>query len=94
MESPYFPDNSTFVGAWEYPSRYKIIDSRTNDKEVEIDILYIWKDVLNYKGETRKVTFFFVLEKEDWKINDIYHHKSTYDSAFRLSDIPWDYWFK
>lgn len=94
MESAYFPDNSTFIGAWDFPTNYKIIDSRINGEKVEIDIQYIWGKGTNYEGTTRTLTFFFVLENRDWKLNDIYHHLSGFNSAFRLSDTPWDYWFK
>jgi hypothetical protein len=94
MESPYFPDNSTFIGAWDYPTHYQVLDSRISGEKVEIDIQYIWGKGINHEGTTRRLTFFFVLENGDWKIEDIYHHPSEFSSAFRLSDIPWDYWFK
>lgn len=93
MESPYFPDNSTFIGAWDYPIKYQVLDSRINSEKVEIDIEYIWEKGTNYERTTRRLTFFFVLENGDWKIEDIYHHPSEFSSAFRLSDIPWGYWF-
>lgn len=94
MESSYFPDNSTFIGAWDDPTHYKIVSSQINSERVEIDIQYIWGKGTNYEGTTRRLTFFFVFENGNWKIEDIYHHQGEFNSAFRLSDAPWGYWFK
>jgi hypothetical protein len=84
------PNNGIFVGAWEYPSDYKILDDRRYDKRVIIDVQYEWNDFdANYGGSTRLVSFVFMLEEDTWKLEDIYSYNSKDATPYSLSEILW-----
>lgn len=96
MQFPTFPDNSTFVGAWDYPTTYSIVDLRREEDSVIVDIIYKWGAGTNYEGDSRLVSYKFVSEDGTWKIQDIYHYKSKdeFNSAYSLSDELWSYTYK
>ena len=83
---PTFPDNVTFVGAWDFPTSYRIVGARPEGGKYIIEILYIWGPGTNYEGERRPVSVIFVDEGGNCKVDDMLHHAAPYSSKFRLKE--------
>lgn len=71
-DSPDYPRNGTFIGAWDPPTTYAILSSRRYGKQAVIDVLYKWGPNTNYHGDERITSFVFELEDGAWKLDDIY----------------------
>jgi hypothetical protein len=94
-ENPGYPGNSDFLGVWNTPTTYSIIDTRyydyvaddkTHTRRVMIDVLYAWghESTMDnqYPGVRNLHTFCFVLEDGAWKLEDIY----VFDDPFTSSE--------
>ena len=79
-----FPDNGTFVGTWDYPSTYAIVDSRQYAERTVIDVLYVWGERTNYEGSKRLSSFIFVKENGTWKLEDIYSFREEFNRTESL----------
>jgi len=84
-DDPDFPGNGTFIGSWDYPSTYSVVDSRRYAQRAVIDVMYEWGKETNYPGDTRLSSFVFILEDGAWKLDDIYTYKGKYVTAESLS---------
>jgi hypothetical protein len=97
QEEPDYPSNSTFIGVWNYPTTYSIVDSRhydnrdntnPNDDRAVIDVLYEWDSNGSldnqYPGQKSLLSFIFVHEDGRWKLDDIYTYSDEYASPGSL----------
>jgi hypothetical protein len=84
-DDPDFPGNGTFIGSWDYPSTYSVVDSRRYAQRSVIDVIYEWGKDTNYPGDTRLTSFVFLLEDGAWKLDDIYTYKGKFVTAESLS---------
>ena len=85
------PDNDLFVGAWDYPTTYSIIDSRRYASRVVIDVKYRWGPETNYSGDERLVSYVLVLEDGRWKLEDIYtFHGESIDAESLTTSLRID----
>lgn len=81
------PDNGTFVGAWEYPSGYIVEGARHSENQVVIEVIYKWEDPkANYYGDTRHVSYTFLIEDGLWKLNDAYTHAGKFVNPYSLKN--------
>lgn len=83
-DDPDFPSNSSFVGAWDYPTTYAIVSSRRYGKRAVIDVLFKWGPNTNYPSEERTSSFIFMLEDGAWKLDDIYTFRSEFSQTESL----------
>ena len=96
-QNPDYPRNSFFLGVWNQPTSYSIIDTRhyvyadrenPNARRVMIDVLYQWgtEDTLDnqYPGIRNLRTFYFIFEDGHWKLEDIYGADDEFTSADSL----------
>ena len=96
-ENPGYPSNSLFLGVWNDPTTYSIVDTRyyeyanrdnPNARRVMIDILYVWghEETLDnqYPGVRNVRTFYFVFEDGAWKLEDIYGADDEFTRAESL----------
>jgi hypothetical protein len=96
-DNPAYPSNSSFVGAWNYPTTFSIIGSRhydyrnsdnPDDNRAVVDVLYEWdtNGRLNnqYPGSRALKSFVFVFEDGAWKLDDIYTFSDEYASPGSL----------
>jgi len=67
-----FPDNQTFLRFWDSPTTYKVLGSRRYGKRAIVDVEFAWGKGTNYEGDKEVVSYAFLLEVEDWKLDDIY----------------------
>jgi hypothetical protein len=82
QEFPTFPDNSTFIGASEYPTTYSIVKAERLKNQIEISVLFEWKNTQNYNGDTRIGKFDFVEEYDArgssfWRIHALSYEASS-----------------
>ena len=84
-ESPDYPSNRSFIGAWDPPTTYSIISSRRYGKRAVIDVLYKWGPKTNYPGDERTSSFIFLLEDGAWKLDDIYTFRGEFVQAESLN---------
>jgi hypothetical protein len=84
-DDPDFPGNGTFIGSWDYPSTYSVVDSRRYAQRAVIDVMYEWGKGTNYPGDTRLSSFVFLFEDGAWKLDDVYTYRGKYVSAESLS---------
>ena len=89
-ESPDYPSNNTFIGAWDAPSTFSIISSRRYGNRAILDVLYKWGPKTNYPGNERIVSFIFVLEDGAWKLDDIYNFREKFGQAESLNQYLLD----
>ena len=80
-DDPDFPSNATFVGSWDYPTSYSLVNSRRYGNRAVIDVLYKWGPNTNYPGEERISSFVLVFEDRAWKLDDIYTFRGTFAQA-------------
>ena len=80
-----YPNNGSFVGAWDYPSTYLIVGSRMYSQQALIDVQYDWGAGTNYEGHRRLTTFIFVKEDGDWRLDDVYTFRGMYEPAESLN---------
>lgn len=81
-----FPSNSTFIGSWEHPTTYSIAGSRRYGERAVIDVHYEWGKGTNYPGDTRLVSYVFLLEDGSWKLDDVYTFRGEFIHAHSLSE--------
>ncbi|HEX6126068.1 MAG TPA: hypothetical protein VFZ23_11915 [Pyrinomonadaceae bacterium] len=99
-ENPDYPRNSFFLGVWNRPTTYSIVDSRFYDyhnvenpgaKRVMIDILYEWgsEETLDnqYPGVRNLRTYCLILEDGVWKLDDVYGFNDEFTSAESLLQL-------
>jgi hypothetical protein len=79
------PGNGDFVGAWDYPTSYKIEGSRRYGERIIVDITFIWGKGTQYEGDTRLNSYIFKLEDNTCKLNDIYVFEGEFIPASSLS---------
>ena len=79
------PGNRDFVGAWDYPTSYKIEGSRRYGEKIMVDITFIWGKGTQYEGDTRLYSFIFKIEDGACKLNDIYIFEGDFIPASSLS---------
>jgi hypothetical protein len=84
-ESPDYPSNSSFIGAWDPPTTYAILSSRRYGKQAVVDVLYKWGPKTNYPGDERIMSFVFQLEEGAWKLDDIYNLRGEFAPPGSLS---------
>jgi len=77
-ESPDYPSNNSFIGAWDPPTTYAIVSTRRYGKLAVIDVLYKWGPKTNYPGDERITSFVFLLEDGAWKLDDIYNIRGEF----------------
>jgi hypothetical protein len=80
-----YPSNEDFVAAWDFPSTYSIIGSRLYGQRAVIDVEYEWGKDTNYEGDTRLMSFIFLEENGDWKLDDVYTFRGKFGEAESLS---------
>lgn len=84
------PDNGTFVGAWEYPSGYTVEGVSPSANQVVIDVIHKWEHPEhNYYGDTRRVSYTFLSESGNWKLNDAYTRDGEFVRAYSLKNDLW-----
>jgi hypothetical protein len=81
-----YPDNGAFVGAWDYPSTYSIVGSRTLRDTAVIDVLYTWGKGTDYEGNQSLRSFIFRKEGPSWRLDDIYIFSGAFESAESLKN--------
>jgi hypothetical protein len=79
------PGNGDFVGAWDYPTTYKIEGSRRYGERIVVDVTFIWGKGTQYEGDTRLNSYIFKLEDNTCKLNDIYIFEGEFIPASSLS---------
>ena len=96
-EKREYPNNGTFVGAWDYPSTYKLIGGRLYNvsfifrgerkkrTSAVIDVEYEWLKGTNYEGDKILKSFIFVTEDGNCKIDDIYTFRGEFQPAESLN---------
>ena len=82
---PDFPDNSTFIGFWDYPTTYSIVSSSRYGNRAIIDVLYKWGPNTNYPGDERTSSFIYVFEDRMWKLDDMYTFRGEFAKAESLN---------
>lgn len=96
-ENPDYPRNDFFLGVWNPPTTYAIVDTRFYDyhnkenpgaKRVMIDVLYEWghEETLDnqYPGVRNLRTYCLIFEDGTWKLDDIYGFNDEFTRAESL----------
>lgn len=78
------PDNGTFLAAWDPPTSFKILGTKTKDTTASVDLLFTWGPKAQYAGETRKMTVLLTQEGGTWRISDIQSHAAKFNKASTL----------
>lgn len=84
-QNPDYPSNEDFIGVWNYPTTYSIVDSRYYETSTQaypinklaiIDVLYEWDGEASmenqYPNDKRLFSFIFIFEDNKWKLDDMY----------------------
>lgn len=79
-----YPENGSFVGAWDYPTTYEIVGSRIYGEQAAIDVLYKWGENTEYAGNERLSSFIYKREGVLCKLEDIYTFDGAYNDAESL----------
>ena len=79
------PDNSTFLGAWDAPTTFKVAKSNAAAPEASVEVMLTWGPKTNYPGEVQKRTVALVLEEGAWRIKEITIHPSKFAQAGTLT---------
>ena len=72
------PSSETFLDAWDRPSRYDIVGSRTYDDVAWVDVRFDWDEGTNYPGESRLASYLLHRVDGTWRLADAYHHASAF----------------
>lgn len=81
-----YPENASFVGAWDFPSTYSIVGSRCYDKISIIDVEYRWAKGTQYEGNKSLRSFIFVKEANSWRVDEIYTFSGKFESSESLKN--------
>jgi hypothetical protein len=79
-----YPGNGDFIGAWDYPTTYSILGSRSYANQCIVDVEYAWGPGTNYEGTKRLMSFLFKIESGLWKLEDVYTFQGEFSSAESL----------
>ena len=88
------PSNADFIGSWDYPTSFRIVDARLSGQRAMVDVLFTWGKDTQYPGDTRLTSYILVRQHGTWKLEDIYTYEGKFVSAgslletFRQSSYP------
>ena len=79
------PDNSTFLGAWDPPTTFKVSKSKAAQSQATVEVTLTWGPKTNYPGEVQKRTVALTMEEGSWRIREITVHPSKFAQAGTLT---------
>ncbi len=78
------PSNADFIGSWDYPSNFRLVDSRLSGQRTVVDVQFAWGNNTNYPGDKRLTSYILIRETGSWKLEDIYTFEGKFVSADSL----------
>src|SRR6266498_278287 len=78
------PSNGDFIGSWDYPTSFRLVDSRLSGQRAVVDVQFAWGKNTNYPGDKRLTSYILVRESGSWKLEDIYSFEGKFVSAGSL----------
>jgi hypothetical protein len=79
------PDNGTFLGAWDPPTTFKVLQAKSAPSQATVEVTLTWGPKTNYPGDVQKRTVALVLEDGAWRIEEITVHAGKFAQAGTLT---------
>jgi hypothetical protein len=72
------PGNDTFLNAWDAPTAYSILGSRSYADYAIVDVEFKWGAGTNYAGSRRLASFIFHRDAGLWRLDDRYSYRNEF----------------